>query len=359
VTSKTDAARTDVVSDALDRLSAYAFVDGPGMATHGPMAAEALTVLGHPAEVAGWVERYKQRHEVIPAPPAVDRLDPADEASWRPALGDPSRLADWDELFTRRLADQPWSEVVAAWVPTLLAGYGGAFTHGLIRTAHAVRSLEAAPTPPPEPVLLGELAKGLAYWAGTYKALPGRPALQGRLSLAEAIAGLPRPTERWNPMEAGMFTRLHELPDFPAAVEALGPPPSIDHALSDLTAAYARMMVANPDVHPFGLVHALTPVVGARTLLPYVPAVSTAQVYAQLWQVNAAIAAGFVPEPDEAPPTPDSAPPDPADLVARAAEHQDPHVVKFTEAALAEHRRRPDPAYLHAVHHVLSTTPAW
>jgi hypothetical protein len=344
-----------VVSDALDRLAGYAFVDGPGMATHGPMAAEALAVLGLPDEVAGWVERYKQRHAVIAAPPATEPLDPTDEASWRPALGDPSRLTDWDVLFTRQLADAPWEAVLAAWVPTLLAGYGGAFTHGLLRTTHAVRSLDTSPAP--SSLQLGELAKGLAYWAGTYKALPGRPALEGPLSLEDALAALPRPMEQWNPMEAGMFTRLHELPGFAAAVEALGPPSSLDEALGDLTSAYARMMVANPDVHPFGLVHALTPVAGARTLLRFVPTVSTGQVYARLWQVNAAIAAGFVPSPGDA--VLDGDPLTPEELVALAAEHQDPHVVKFTEAALGEHRRRPDPAYLHAARHVLTTTPAW
>lgn len=353
--TQTDETRADVVADALDRLSDYAFADGPGMATHGPMGAEALSVLGHADEVPGWVEAYKQRHDVIAAPPVIDRLDPTDPASWRPALGDPARLSDWDALFTGLLQEHPWSDVLATWVPALLSGYGGAFTHGLIRTSHAVRSLGATTTP--SQGLLGELAKGLAYWAGTYKELPGRPRLQGHLSLPDALARLPRPTEAWNPMEAGQFTRLHELSAFPDAVEALGPPPSIDDALSDLTTAFARMMVANPEVHPFGFVHSLTPAAGARALLPYVPTITTEQLYAQLWHVNAAIAVGFARDPGAT--APDVETPEPEDLIARAADHQDPHVVKFTEAALAEHRRRPDPAYLLATRHVLDTTPPW
>lgn len=353
--TQTDETRADVVADALDRLSGYAFADGPGMATHGPMGAEALSVLGHAGEVPAWVEAYKQRHDVIAAPPRGERLDPTSPASWRPALGDPARLSDWEELFAGLLGEHPWPDVLATWVPALLSGYGGAFTHGLIRTSHAVRSLEATPTP--APLLLGELAKGLAYWAGTYKELPGRPALSGHLSLADALAQLPRPAEAWNPMEAGMFTRLHELGDFPQAVEALGPPPSIDDALSDLTVAFARLMLANPDVHPFGFVHALTPAAGARTLLPYVPTIATEQLYAQLWHVDAAIAVGFARNPATA--TSDVEPPEPTELVAQAVAHRDPHVVKFTEAALAEHRRRPDPAYLLAARHVLDTTPAW
>ena len=354
-------ARPDALDDALDRLSGYAYVDGAGLATHGPMGAEALSTLGHDDLVAAWVEGYKARNAPIDAPPTTTRIDPGDERDWRPALGDPARLSDWADLFTRELNDHPWQDVVGAWVPRLVAGYAGAFTHGLIRTAHAVRAIETVPSP--SPLVTGELARALAYWAGSYKALPGRPALAGTRSLDEAIAGLPRPHEPWTPVEAGQFLRLHELTDFAGAVEALGPPPSIEAGLSDLTAAFARLMLANPDAHPFGLVHAITPVAGARTLLPYLPAAAATQAHAQLWHVDAAIAAGFTSRPisqagsraEEA----DTPAVTAGELVARAAEHKDPHVVKFTEACLREDALRPDPAYRLAAQHVIDHTPSW
>jgi hypothetical protein len=351
--------RAEVLDDALDRLSEYSYVDGPGMAIHGPMGAEALSTLGHDDLVAPWVEQYKARHPVIAAPPTSGRLDADDEGSWRPALGEPARLSDWAELFARQLQDRPWSDVLRSWVPRLLPGYGGAFTHGLIRTAHAVRALQSAPAP--TPLVLAELAKALAYWAGSYKTLPGRPTLAGARSLDEAITRIPRPHDAWTPIEAGQFSRVHELPDFANAVEALGRPASVDEALSDLTATFARMMLANPDVHPFGLVHAVTPVAGARTLVPFLPTLSTEQVYAQLWHVDAAIAAGFtrVPEAGAIRSGHDNDVPDLDELVARAAEHKDPHVVKFTEACLRESAIRPDPAYLLAAQHVIDKTPAW
>jgi hypothetical protein len=354
-----DQTRADALDDALDRLSGYSFADGPGMAAHGTMGAEALSAAGHDHAVANWVEGYKTRHEPIPAPPLTDRLDPADPTSWQEALGDPSRLSDWHDLFSRQLEDQRWQEVVSSWGPRLLPGYGGAFTHGLIRTAHAVRGLESGRAP--SSLRIDELAKGLAYWAGTYKALPGRPSLQGGRSLGEALAGIPRPEQAWTPIEAGMFARIHELDGFTEAVEALGPPPSIDDALSDLTATFARMMLANPDVHPFGLVHALTPVAGARTLLPYLPTVSIEQLYAQLWHVDAAITASFVPSTsdDLTRALEQDAPPPPDELAGRAAEHGDPHVVKFTEACTREDALRPDPNYLLAARHVADRTPAW
>lgn len=352
-------ARADALDDALERLSDYSFTDGPGLAAHGTMGAEALSAAGHDDHVANWVEGYKTRHEPIAAPTPIDRLDPDDPTSWQEALGDPSRVSDWRDMFSQQLEDQPWPEVVSSWGPRLLPGYGGAFTHGLIRTAHAVRGLEAGPAP--SELRIDELAKGLAYWAGTYKALPGRPSLHGSRSLDEALAGIPRPGRAWTPIEAGTFARIHELDGFTEAVEALAPPPSIDDALSDLTATFARMMLANPDVHPFGLVHALTPVAGARTLLPYLPTVSIEQMYAQLWHVDAAITAGFVPSTtgELTRALEQGAPPAPDELAARAAEHGDPHVVKFTEACTRENALRPDPTYLLAARHVADRTPAW
>ena len=45
-----------------------------------------------------------------------------------------------------------------------------ALFHGAIRTAHAVRAIDAADTPPRR----GELARALGYWAARYR--EGQPA---------------------------------------------------------------------------------------------------------------------------------------------------------------------------------------
>jgi hypothetical protein len=239
-------------------------------------------------------------------------------------------------------------------------GYGGGLTHGLLRVAHAVRGITATEHAP-SGLLLDELAKGLASWAGWFKALPGPPVLRGRLGLDQAIARLPRPAEPWSPLEAGTFTRLGELPGYPDAVAALGRPDTAAEALSDLTAAFCRTMLANPDAVPQGLVHAVTPVAAARALLPYVPDLTTEALYARLWQVGAAIVVGFTPPAPPDGPTPAShrTPLRPDEIVARAIEHRDAHVVKVTEACAREHALRPDVVYLHAARHVLEHTPAW
>jgi hypothetical protein len=362
------------MDDALDRLRDYRFVDGPGMAVHAPMGAEALAGMGLHEAVPTWVEGYRRRHAPLDAPGPRAAIDEAG-AGWRAALGDPTRLSDWAVLFDRLLDTEPWPDVVARWVPRLLPGYGGALTHGLLRTAHAVRTLAASPDP--SPLAHHELAMGLAYWAGTYRRLPGEPRLAGTTSLAEALPTVPRPGEAWSPLEAGQFLRLGELPRFAPAVEGLAAPTSAD-PLGELTATFARFMLAHPDAPAQALVHTLTPVVASRSLVPYVPGLSALDLYARLWHVNAAIVAGFTRAAGERPEgaagatdatdaegaagaegADEAGVPSPEDLAGRAAEHGDPHAVKFTEAMLREHAHRPDPAYLQAVRHVLETTPAW
>ncbi|MGH9193659.1 MAG: questin oxidase family protein [Acidimicrobiales bacterium] len=351
--------RTDTLNEALDRLHAYGYLDAPGFACHGPMGAETLSTLGHDDGVAAWVEAYKARHQPLDVPAPIDRIDPHDEQSWRPALGDVSRVSDWAAMFGRQLSDQPWPAVVSRWVPRLLSGYAGALTHGLIRVAHGVRAL---PTEgPPSDLLLAELAKGLAYWAATFKTLPGRPGLAGPLALPDAIARLPRPRQRWSAIEAGTFARMDELAGFPDAIEALGPPRSLDDALSDLTAAFAGMVLATTDGNVVGPVHAITPVAAVRTLQPYLTGVSVAALYGHLWHVGAAITCGFTPASVAERPSasPGAEVPTQTEIVARAVEHRDTHALKFAEACAREHARRPDPAYMLAAQHVIEQLPRW
>ena len=85
-------------------------------------------------------------------------------------------------------------------------------------------------------------------------------------------------------------------------------------------------------------------------------------MYRHLWHVDAAIAASFLPPGAGAVPpsrwTPPEAP-TPDELAARAADHGDVHVVKFTEACLREHALQPDPAYLAAAARLVDVMPPW
>ncbi|MFH8291976.1 hypothetical protein [Streptomyces sp. NPDC018059] len=152
---------------------------------HGPMACEALVTMGLGERAPQWATHYRPQLEG----PAALRfaIDPAD---YREALGRIDGLGDWIALMRRQVAEHPWPTVLNRWWPRLLPGLAAAGAHGVIRTAHAVRSLTA--TPAPGPLRVDELAQGLAYWAARYQQLPGHPTLTGTVPLAEALAGLPR-----------------------------------------------------------------------------------------------------------------------------------------------------------------------
>ncbi|PYQ16340.1 MAG: hypothetical protein DMF79_18700, partial [Acidobacteria bacterium] len=96
---------------------------------------------------------------------------PIDLRQWRGALGDNARVGDWIAFFDHQLKEGPWSGVLGEWVPRLAPGVIAAAFHGVIRTAHAVRSLGVQETA----ARRRELAEGLGYWAATYHVLPESP----------------------------------------------------------------------------------------------------------------------------------------------------------------------------------------
>ncbi|MFD8436528.1 hypothetical protein ACFV2I_15685 [Streptomyces microflavus] len=157
---------TDAVGGALERLRGVGFEHGPRFVNHAPMAAEALAYMGYADDVPRWVERNLRTHTYHEVPDARWAIDPADPDDWRSALGDFSRVADWTALFERELALAPWPEVLARWWPRLLPGMSGVLTHGVIRTAHAVRAISRAGEE--NLAYRRELAQGLGYWAARY-----------------------------------------------------------------------------------------------------------------------------------------------------------------------------------------------
>ncbi len=109
-----------------------------GLSNHGPMAAEALGALGRDDAVEGWVAGYRTR--LSERPSHIERIN---AESWREALGDVRRVSDWEDFFAIELDSMAWPDVLERWVPRLAPGVMSGATHGLIRTAHATRSLSA------------------------------------------------------------------------------------------------------------------------------------------------------------------------------------------------------------------------
>ena len=303
--------RQDAINDALARLSDLGFTYGPNYAEHGPMAAEAISTLGHNDAVAGWVEAYKKDHRPHPLPPRCQPIDGADEQQWRPALGNRSRLSDWYDHFRQELTADTTHDVVRKWAPRLIDGHAGALTHGLIRTSHALRGLplDGKPTQ----LQLDELARGLAYWAGTYQ----------------------MPSRHTDP------TPLATSPD--VAQDGAGA------ALSRHTAFLGRLLLAHierPMTPVIQLIHTITSAAAIRTLLPLLPCEFAEDAYEAAQRVSADILARAATAP-LAKPNAElphcQLPWD--DLAARAVAHGDEHVIKLTDACLHEDFIRPDPVY--------------
>jgi hypothetical protein len=327
----------DVLLDALDRLRGTGAEFDGFLANHGPMAAEALTRIGGADVVPGWVDGYRRR--LGPAPEVVRGIGDDD---WREHLGDAALAGDWTAYLRRHAREVPWRELLLRWWPRLLPGLAASATHGVIRTAHAVRALRAAGVEPP-PLLVDELVQGLALWAARYQELPGSPRLGGALDAVTATARLPRldPAEPSDgPGVTGRLRSLHRLGVLAGALDAWGAPPDPDAALAELIGAAARVLAARPD-SPIAFCHAVTAPAAVRLVLPELPADLRAASAAASWQAVGGIVAAFASPrvSAEADPAEAEAQPLLDRLAERAVVHGDEHVIKLTEAALREYRR--------------------
>lgn len=302
------------VDHALAEFHRYRAEYGGGLSSHGPMVVESLEHAGLEEHVSGWTTSYVSRLE--PAEPAAPRL----EARLRPGKDAPEA---WSASFATELAHRAWPEVVAAWAPTLVPGSVGAAGHGILRAAHAVRSLGRRESPE----RLAELAHGLGYWAASSFVLPGREA-SGTSTLSEALDRVPL-------TQSSAFLISERVADidgraFGPAVAAAALPGDADDALTAVVDLALRVLLANPD-SAIAFIHAVTVPCCARHLLPFVDEAGGLAVANQAWWVLAALWSAYgrnppvVDAPTEAPEW--------ADLVAAALRNGDEHAIKFTVAA--------------------------
>jgi hypothetical protein len=334
----------EVLLAALERLRGTGPEFDGFLANHGPMAAEALTRIGGDDVVEGWVDRYRVRLQ--DAPEIIRGIDAAD---WRNHLGDEHLIGDWTALLRREAQETGWRDLLLRWWPRLLPGLAASATHGVIRTAHAVRSLQAAGNHQ-DPLLIDELAQGLGYWAARYQPLPGSPGLAGRLDAVAATRALPRldpavPSD--GPGVGGRLRSLVLLDGFGGGLDGWGAPLGPDAALDGLIAAGARVLAARDDA-PIAFCHAVTAPAAVRLVLPELPPDLQVRSVAAAWQAVGGIVAAFAaPRIDEEAKAVDV---DPdallGELGPRAVEHGDEHVIKLAEAAMREYARTADSTLL-------------
>ena len=185
-----------------------------------------------------WIEQYKPQLDEHPS-----ARRPVSKDDWREALGDERRIGDWIAFFDTELRDRPWQSVVDEWAIELAPGLVAAGTHGLIRTAHAVRSLDEAETP----ARRHELAEGLGYWAARYHRLPERRGRVGNLKPSQAIHLVERvrPEEQVNGgLIVDLLRPLDNAPAFPGIADLVEATTDESAFLSDLTETFARVYLA-------------------------------------------------------------------------------------------------------------------
>lgn len=332
--------------EALERFHQVDFEYAGGLANHGPMVAEALENIGHQALIPAFVGLY------VPRLPLAEPGRPLLGGDEENAYGQIERAADWAATFEARLRGGDWRTVLQTEVPALLPGLYAAAGHGMLRTVHAIRALEREDSA----LRRKELARGLAYWAARFQALPGLPGSRlaaEAIPLAQAFAAWPLlddPEAR-----LGLFTRvvlrLDDFSPFTRAFEAvpLPTPDSVGRFLDTLCVHAAELYVGNPAAR-VACVHALTIPSGARTLIQYLEPRDACVAASYSLQAVGALQSIF--GRAEASPEHD-------DEVVRVAEDWDEiryhaacsiqeHSIKMVDACWREDRHRENPAFRRA-----------
>ncbi|MEU3836939.1 hypothetical protein [Streptomyces microflavus] len=311
---------TDAVGGALERLRGVGFEHGPRFVNHAPMAAEALAYMGYADDVPRWIDRNLRTHTYHEVPDARWAIDPADPDDWRSALGDFSRVADWTALFERELVLAPWPEVLARWWPRLLPGMSGVLTHGVIRTAHAVRAISRAGEE--NLPYRWELAQGLGYWAARY---------------ASHTHGI-RPGDE--------YPGTGEGEEYPRTADT----DSAAAALDGLVAEYAGIYASAPQRHPVPLIHSITGPAAVRLVVGHLPAAQRRPSYLVARDVSASMLDWFSTTPVTPTPVGLRGVPVLGEVLATAVAIGDEHAIKLAEVAVRHQALAPDPRLAAAAH---------
>lgn len=341
-------AAEDRMDEALIRLARTGPEYAGGLANHAPMAAEALCALGREDSVSAWLDGYAPRLDAAPS----GRVIAAD--AWRDALGRPDRTGDWIAFFTARVQEAPWTGVLDEWTNTLAPGIVAAAFHGVIRTAHAARSLGRRDNP----LRRRELAHGLAYWAAQYKTLPERTSARVFQTVDQALSEVRvvPPASQRHGLITNRLAPVEAMDAFREVADWL-PKQTPQASLSAMGETFARLFWRERDNRRalIGLIHTVTGPGSARLLLPHVSAPTAARLVHYAWQGAAAIHASHSARPYE-PERPEAAGTTPgiAALVDRAVSNGDEHAIKFTEACLRENAARPQPIFLIAASDAIS-----
>ena len=310
-----------------------------GMTNHGPMAAEALCFLGREDAAIEWVKHYKKRlveHHV-----SAQKIPLAD---WQEYLGKRNYFDGWKNLFDHETKSLSWESALKKWLPKLMPGIVSAAAHGVLRTAHAVRSLEAQSTPR----RINELCSGLAYWASTYQTLPQKAYNGPKLKASAAIKIvklIPLNQREYHDQISDGLTLLNSWTAFPPVIEMLDTSETYSECLDDILETFVRSYISNADTALFSALHAVTGPATLQILAGHLEEKDKIASLKYAWQASAALhIATDINAPVEQYKTTKRIK-NRAELIDDAIRSNDEHAIKFTEVCLRLIKRSNDPIF--------------
>jgi hypothetical protein len=320
--------RRGALSDLLEHQRRYHAEYRGGLSNHLSMALVALARMGAPDErLRCYARLYERRLEPAPDPGKV-------LAGWPAYLGRKARYADFLATFRQAMTERGWEAALRHSLPALMPGCGAAAFHPLIRLGFAIEAEEAE-----------ETAIALAYWAARYLPLGPLPEAAAPLS-ADPEALLRRLRE-----EPALAHQADEDALIDAEMRRAAAPAEFTPVLGwleigpdtprRLAAAALRLYAATGD---FTALHMVTAMQAARIVLPYCEDRDAALRW--IWQALAAayLSIGKPAIPECLPIETEEAAAWP-DILARAREAADEHVVKIVYSCWAEDEAYGDPLY--------------
>ena len=313
-----------------------------GMASHLPMALQALDALGaDEAQMRAFHAHYAPR--LAPTQATFDGID-GPLADWKAVRGHIQAYAALRRHFDIALARDGLDAVLRDALPALIDGAAGAAFHGPIRIAHAIESAHA-----------GELAAALAYCTARWIPLPGPAAADAVFTDPTAwLAALDERQRRtapgWRPKAPLISERMQQAAQTRAWIDladALAPP----HGdVAALLAALAKTAAARyAATGNFTVLHMATASRAAQVLSPWLP--THAAAWSPLLHAVAAASLAACATPLQR----DVSTSLTWDDVRRAAcASDDDHVIKLVHAMTMQQARTPDPVWLRAARTAVS-----
>ncbi len=304
------------------------------LANHAPMVLIALDRLGaSPERLEAWYEIYRAKNGLVPLGPPVAEIG---RETWRNALGDRRREADYRSFFAAEVRRLGIDGAIRFYLPSLIQGVAGSATHPLMRLAYGVLKGDR-----------DEVGVALGYWAATWLPLPAPsgapPDTDDPAAVLAGVAGI-EGTHDYQPESDLLWHNIRAvaaLPGFRPVVDRLAFGPDTRRRMA---ATGLALFVGTMD---FAALHAVTGLHWARLVSPHLD--DSEPLYRAFWQTIAALVPhiGFpaLPSPEEVEAMRRRAAPAWREIEAAAVASDDEHDVSMTFSCLQEEEVWGDPLY--------------